>query len=254
MAAYFQYQQRAEPSPAAYLTPPMTVEWLPTYPSWFPPPSRHAALSAITVWIPQHDAAEGSGLQWLPKMPDWIPAPPSLRSGAQLVEAQNLDPIPRPAPPTELTWQGSAPVWIAPLDTVRQTPAALRAPAFVIGQPAVSDLRWLPSMPAWIAARPRNRAVWPHRDAREVGALLDLPKIGGWRPIAPASIPRMRVLRPLGGYVSPPAPLTLLDGAFCVELTSETLINPAMIEEFLLPPRLLDEILIRPMLTDEEIC
>jgi hypothetical protein len=187
---------------------------------------------------------------WRPSYPDRLPPARRLLTAAQQAFAINVSPIINPAPPTELTWHPHYPdrvdrrVWLRVANQPTRTS--------FIGNP-VADLRWLATYPARIF-RPRLPvALYPATPVYPISALLEVGKLGGWRPIYPSWLDRKLPTR-TGTSIWLVDPTTLLNAAHCLEWTSETSTLPAFSDEVRLSPDLASETATLPAMAEENLC
>lgn len=187
-------------------------------------------------------------LTWYPCLPAPLPVRSFLRKGLQPAWAYGtLSPIPRPAPPTELTWH----------------------PTYSDGQRRRRDPRWLragavsPVLHTLFFAAEAWKPVYPDRILRsrrpippppfQIGAIAAIPTTGGWRPTFPDRIVRRPPTRTgLMAWVVDPT--TLINAAPCVEWTDERLTAPQLTLETLTAPQLVPEALTNPGFAEEDLC
>lgn len=200
-----------------------------------------APISSLAPLLPDVSAS----LAWLPHGPVvltqvWLRNRP-MRSYVVI----NLDPIVNPPPPTayaaHVTFPGQAPR--------RTLPTAERL-FYVTGSPFLgTSLRNFVTAPARLLRPTRAQGF----QTFEIGGVLDVPKIGGWRPRHPDGL-RLRQRPALGQSVWIVDPTTLLNAAPCVELGDETLTNPILADEIFTSPAFASETLTQPTLGSEDLC
>jgi hypothetical protein len=173
--------------------------------------------------------AEGVvALDWLPVYPDRLQRPSTT---AAWTFVQNLDPIPTPAPPTELIWLPAYPVQLHQAARVAAPPFQFRWPMV-----PVSDLRWLPRYPMQLR-RPRLLPAAIPAWFGTLGVQQAIPIFASWRPTYPASLrrpaqgPRSQAVYPIQGS-------TILTAVACVEWTGETTTRPVLTPETFTRPQM----------------
>ena len=185
-------------------------------------------------------------LAWLPHYPDRLFPAQRLATPAHLVVASNLDPIGNPAPPTPTVWLPTFPAQV----TIRKLPAADRQ-FYASGSPFLGTA--LRAHAIFPAVLPRRRRQTAQTQTFEIGGVLDVPKIGGWRTRFPDYLVRRRRLTG-GGGVWVVDPTTLINAAPCIELTAETLTPPALTTETVVSPVMIEETFVSPTLSEEDLC
>ena len=150
---------------------------LQVYPDFVLAAPRTPELSQ-TVWVPEHQAAEGSALDWTPRYPDWLPFP-RLLEGATV-----LDPFPRPAAVTTVEW----------LPIYPDTLAHLPVPVGGLVEPASSarDLGHVGWLPWYPDAIDRRSVRVSDQRAAFVPDFLPLADLR-WRAVYPDAIDRLLV-------------------------------------------------------------
>lgn len=185
-------------------------------------------------------------LEWQPRYPDLL-----LRRARRLPEAYTprggTSPIPIPSPPTELTWQS----WYPAQAWGRHLPTAVLAGGVFPLSSVLVPFLWWPTAPDRLP-HPRP-AVFPATAPFQLGAILDLPLTGGWRPRFPDRLRRLAAL-PASGAVWIVSPDVLLGAVLCIELTDETVVSPQLTAEAVVSPSLTDETFTSPTLAEEDLC
>lgn len=167
-------------------------------------------------------------LDWLP-VSTALPPRPSARLGGSVPLTQTYDPILNPAPPTELTWQGSA----APPIYPPRLPG-IRSSSTWVSSVLLPNVSWLPQGP---------RRVWPRkflaaRATLAAGAGVIQVPFYGWKTIKVMPRPPRRFLKGSVSYVTPPS--AILAAATCVEWEDTSLVRPLLAAEGLVRPLLTD--------------
>ena len=190
-------------------------------------------------------------LDWLPIYPDLLLRVDTSGLFANPFTVENLDPIPRPAPPTELTWLPRYPDWIAPPRSLDVS--AQQAVARWWGLP-LFDFRWWPILPDWLEEADLDTALQQTMAPLTPSTYPAIAVRQAWEPQIPAL------------FFAPP-PLTqgtphqlviplaaLVDSTVCVQWGSEAVTVPDFLTETTTAPDFLAEALTRPALTTEGIC
>lgn len=151
-------------------------------------------------------------LDWLPIYPDRLQRVSHVGLSAFV---QNLEPIPRPPPPTD---------WALPAVYPDRTFRAGRLPLypFLAQWPMlpVADLRWEPHYPS-VLRRPKRYVGTVQFTAQNLGAQPAIPTFASWRPTYPNQLRRpRRVATGESRWVVDPR--TLITAASCVEWEDET--------------------------------
>jgi hypothetical protein len=187
-----------------------------------------------------------TALSWHPTFPDRIPLPRRLLPSVQPSLFLNSLPIPNPPPPVDSTWQPKYPNQL----TRRTLLPSLRQ-FYASGTPFLgTQLQARAFFPNQVLAR---RRLIPSGSTFEIGGVLNVPKVGGWRPTYPNQLrraPRANV----GISVWLVDPTTLMTAAPCIEWTDETLTPPMFSDETLINPTLSDETFTSPTLSEEDLC
>jgi hypothetical protein len=158
-------------------------------------------------------------------------------------------PIPRPAPPTELTWHPTYPDWLQRKPGVRA--AQVRLGTSFIGVPFL-DLRWRSSYPDRLDRRQLPSADQRFFSGPDFGFLV-VPMTGGWRSLYPSRLTRLLPV-PTGARVWVVDPTTLINAAHCLEWTAEALTTPLLTAEAAVSPSFTEEALTYPQLIEEDLC
>jgi hypothetical protein len=191
----------------------------------------------------------GASLSWLPHYPDYLRPPRRLPTTSQRFLVFDANPIPRPAPPTELTWHPTYPDVTRAKTSVR--PSQIRLGTSFIGVPFL-DLRWKAVYPNRL-----NRLQLPTADQRFAAApdwsFLAVPTTGGWRPTYPDRLNRLLPVR-TGARLWVVDPHTLITATGCIEWTEETIVSPLLTTEAVVSPMMIEETLVSPTLTEEDLC
>lgn len=185
--------------------------------------------------------------QWYPSYPDRPQrALPRHRWPAMMVEP--IDPIPRPAPPTDLTWY-------VPITAWQRQPLWRPAGASVLPPPLVCPgviVRWYPSYPTQVL--PRSTHALRPSEVHPLSVQQAIASVVHWQGIYPAQL-HTRARRPLGGatlvFAQPTVPTI---PSTCIEWTDETLTAPQLTAEAALSPNLAVETLASPSLAEEDLC
>ncbi len=187
-------------------------------------------------------------LDWLPTYPSILPTKRSRQSATQTYAYGTLSPIPIPAPPNQLSWHPTYPDYLPPLRR------RAYATSFTARWPMVPPITmaWLPSYPTILPHRRLAVADMPSGSWNQ-GALLEIPKSGGWRPTYPAYLrPKPRLVPGAGVWIVDPT--TLLNAAPCVNWADTAVTTPALVQTVTTNPVLSGGVVVRARFTDEAMC
>lgn len=184
-------------------------------------------------------------LDWLPIYPDWLPVR-FRRATYEPIVRFDVNPIPNPLPPTELTWHPTYPdrLFAQRLPTAA-VPSVFSGFAFL-----GTDLRARAIHPDWF---PRKPWLIPSGSPFQISSILDIPIRGSWRPRYPDRLWRTpQTATGFFAFVTPPS--VILDANSCLIWVDDNVINPDFIIETVQQPALTDEALVNPDLISEDLC
>lgn len=158
-------------------------------------------------------------------------------------------PIPNPAPPAQLSWQGWQPAQHPPRIVVPRL-GAIAAPISTLPVLVPTLGRAIYPSQFWPTRRPLVPFVVAPVSSSAIAGNVN---IGSWRPRYPDQLwPRPAVR--LGQTVLVTVPTTTVISAICVEITDEDLTGPDLTGEAVADPTLTGETLTSPTLTGEDLC
>lgn len=191
-------------------------------------------------------------LAWvLPVYPDRVGRSPRRPLGG--LSPINVEPIPRPTPPTDLTWRPCYPD--RPRRQVLPLACLTGAVLPLAGLTLYAPLVWLPIYPSRITHKVLPTALQTATAPFQISAILQIAKTIPWRPQFPDRLPRRFPNRTIASAVELIDPYVIGKlPIICIELHDETLILSGLDTEVLLDAALAEETCVSPILAEETLC
>lgn len=187
-------------------------------------------------------------LDWLPITPAWMPVRSRRTAHVGSAKFDPL-PIPRPAPPTELTWLPNQTALI-----VRRRMRGIAGLVSPVVHPLLlSPIAW---SPVYLGARRAARRGGVRYAGEVAPPTSTFPAIAAqqaWKISYPRPPARLRQAR-AEQSVWVVNPTTLIDVQPCLTWEDGDLISPTFSDQFLLSPGFADEALFAPTFGSEGIC
>lgn len=225
--------------------PAPDLSWHPTYPDRVYPQRSLDVHSQQFAVIPPLIIPNNIPAGWIPIFPPYIPPHPALSVMAQRTYTSTISPIVNPAPPTDMPTMPTFPAQM-----YHQTLPGSAYQFYASGTP-------------FLGFDNRAKAVYPDQfpprrlrlqsQTFEIGAVLNVPKTGGWRPRYPDQLLPAR--RPnLGVFSYVTSSVVILNTQSCLTWVDEAVLESYFDDEALITSGITSEAVVSSDLFEEDVC